>query len=188
MFTSNPPPSTGNADQFTDGGGPAFIPNFFVGPTGAEREAAAIRTFDGQAHIGHVSALQRSSRAPNTKAIHIRADGPGFDALDVPDGSQQPKLHFSIFVPTAAFFASMRRNQASLDLAQQYGVRAENLGAGALHHRDAAAELPRASAPAPRLPAARAGLRADHARFGRSSAPDLPARARVGAVPGLHWR
>ena len=40
MFTSNPPPSTGNADQFTDGGGPAYIPNFFVGPTGAERETA----------------------------------------------------------------------------------------------------------------------------------------------------
>ncbi len=128
MFTSNPPPSTGNPDQFTNGGGPAFIPNFFVGPTGAEREAAGERTFDGQGHIGHISGLQRSSRARNTKAIHIRADGPGFDALDVPDGSGQPKLQFSIFVPTADFFATMRRNQASLDLAQQYGVRPENLG------------------------------------------------------------
>ena len=60
--------------------------------------------------------------------MHIRADGPGFDALDVPDGSPQPKLHFSIFVPTAAFFATMRRSQASLDLAQKYDVPAQNLG------------------------------------------------------------
>jgi len=128
MFTSNPVPSPGNADQFTDGGGPAFIPNFFVGPTGAEREAAGMFTFDGQARIGHVSALQRSSRAPNTDAIHIRADGPGFDALDVPDGSSQPKLQFSIFVPSADFFATMRRSQASLDLAEKYKVPAQNLG------------------------------------------------------------
>jgi hypothetical protein len=128
MFTSNPVPATGNADQFTNGGGPAFIPNFFVGPDGAEREAAGERTFDGQRHIAHISGLQRSSRARDTKAIHIRADGPGFDSLDVPDGSQQPKLHFSIFVPTADFFATMRRNQASLDLAQRYGVPPANLG------------------------------------------------------------
>ncbi len=128
MFTSNPPPSTGNPDQFTDGGGPAYIPNFFVGPTGAEREAAAIRTFDGEPHLAHISTLQRSSRTTDARPIHIRADGPGFDSLDVPDGSQQPKLHFSIFVPTAEFFATMRRNQASLDLAQQYQVPPRNVG------------------------------------------------------------
>ncbi len=128
MFTSNPVPSPGNADQFTNGGGPAYVPNFFVGPAGAAREAAGEGTFDGQGHLGHVSALQRSSRAADSKAIHIRADGPGFDALDVPDGSLQPKLHFSIFVPTADFFATMRRNQASPDLAQQYRVPAANVG------------------------------------------------------------
>ena len=128
MFTSNPVPSSGYPDQFTNGGGPAYIPNFFTGPAGAEHEAAAIRTFDGQPHIAHISGLQRSSRAPDEKAIHIRADGPGFDSLDVPDGSQQPKLQFSIFVPTADFFATMRRNQASLDLAQKYEVPPQNLG------------------------------------------------------------
>ena len=87
MFTSNPVPSIGYPDQYTNGGGPAYIPNFFVGVRGAEREAAAAETFDGQPHIAHVSAPQRSSRATDTKAIHIRADGPGFDSLDVPDGS-----------------------------------------------------------------------------------------------------
>ncbi len=128
MFTANPVPSPGYSDQFTNGGGPAYVPNFFVGPPGAQREAAGIRTYDGQPHLGHISGLQRSSRAPDEKAIHIRADGPGFDSLDVPDGSQQPKLQFSIFVPTADFFATMRRNQASLDLAQQYNVPPQNLG------------------------------------------------------------
>lgn len=128
MFTSNPLPSRGYPDQFTNGGGPAFVPNFFVGPNGAQREAAGEETFDGQRHIGHVSGLQRSSRTVDGQAIHIRADGPGFDSLDVPNGSQQPKLHFGMFVPTADFFATMRRNQASLDLARRYGVPSENLG------------------------------------------------------------
>ena len=60
--------------------------------------------------------------------MHIRADGPGFDSLDVPGGSSLPKLHFSIFVPTAAFFATMRRSQASVDLAKKYSVPSQNLG------------------------------------------------------------
>ncbi len=128
MFRSDPVPSAGYADQFTDGGGPAYIANTFLGTQEAEREATGSATFDGEPHIGHTTGLQRSSRAFDHTPMHIRADGPGFDALDVPDGSQQPKLHFSIFVPTADFFATMRRNQASLDLAQQYNVPSENLG------------------------------------------------------------
>ena len=128
MFTANPVPSRGYPDQFTDGGGPAFIPNVFEGPNASRYEAEAKGTFDGEPHIGHMSAVQRSSRTANGIPIHIRADGPGFDSLDVPDGSQQPKLHFSIFVPTADFFATMRRNQASPDLAKQYGVPARNQG------------------------------------------------------------
>ncbi|HXP36656.1 MAG TPA: hypothetical protein VN817_02715, partial [Solirubrobacteraceae bacterium] len=72
--------------------------------------------------------LQRSSRAPDRTPMHIRADGPGFDSLDVPDGSQQPKLHFAIYLPTADFFAAMRRNQASPDLAQRSNVPEQNQG------------------------------------------------------------
>lgn len=128
MFSADPLPRLGNANQFTNGGGPGFIPNLFTSPQKAEEEAEGTTTFDDQPHIGHTAALQRSSRAPDRQPMHIRADGPGFDSLDVPDGSQQPKLHFSIFVPTAAFFALMRRNQASLDLAQKYNVPAQNLG------------------------------------------------------------
>ena len=54
--------------------------------------------------------------------VHIRMDGPGYDSMDVPGGGSAPKLQFTIFVPTADLFTSMRRNQASLDLAAQYGV------------------------------------------------------------------
>ncbi len=128
MFSADPVPRTGNADQFTNGGGPAAIPNVFNNPGQAAREAEGATTSDGEGHIGHTTALQRSSRAPNRKPMHIRADGPGYDSLDVPDGSQQPKLQFSIFVPTAAFFATMRRNQASPDLVKQYNVPAANQG------------------------------------------------------------
>ena len=128
MFGSNPLPSHGNPDQYTNGGGPAAVRNSFLSSLTASGEAESLAEFDHQRHIGHATALQRSSRAANTKPIHIRADGPGFDSLDVPDGSQQPKLNFSIFVPTADFFRTMRRNQASLDLAQQNGVPQDNLG------------------------------------------------------------
>jgi len=128
MFSSNPLPGMGNADQYTDGGGPAFVPNRFEGSEGAANEASSLASFDGQHHLAHTTALQRSSRTVDARPLHIRADGPGFDSLDVPDGSEQPKLHFSIFVPTADFFATMRRSQASLDLAQQYNVPEQNLG------------------------------------------------------------
>ncbi|MGH2864062.1 MAG: DUF7405 family protein [Solirubrobacteraceae bacterium] len=128
MFSADPPPRTGNRDPYTNGGGPAFIQNIFAGTQRAEREAEGTQNFDGQPHIAHTTALQRTSRAQNRTPLHIRADGPGYDTLDVPDGSSQPKLHFSIFVPTADFFATMRRSQASLDLAQKFNVPAGNLG------------------------------------------------------------
>jgi hypothetical protein len=49
-------------------------------------------------------------------------DGAGFDNMDVPDGSNQPKLQFTVFVPSADFFTTMRANQASLDLAARNNV------------------------------------------------------------------
>jgi hypothetical protein len=116
MFRPNPPPSAGNADQFTDGGGPAFLQNAFHDP--ADARAGAVAT----GRIGHLTALQRCSRARDTTPLHIRTDGAGFDALDVPDGSKQPKLHFAMFVPTAKAFADMRRAQAALDLVEELGV------------------------------------------------------------------
>jgi len=128
MFRSNPIPSTGNADQFADGGGPSFLDNVFQGADDALRNAQAIATFQGEHRMGHLAALQRSSRAADGTPVHIRMDGPGFDALDVPDGSAQPKLQFTVFVPTADFFATMRRNQASLDLVQQNNVDADDNG------------------------------------------------------------
>jgi hypothetical protein len=116
VFRPNPPPSRGNADQFTDGGGPAFLDNAFRDPDDARAGAAAHR------RIGHLAALQRCARAEDSTPLHVRADGAGFDALDVPGGAPQPKLHFAMFVPTAQLFSDMRHAQASLDLAAQFGV------------------------------------------------------------------
>ncbi len=48
--------------------------------------------------------------------------------MDVPDGSLQPKLQFAIFVPTADFFARLRRDQASLDLVGQFGIDPRHAG------------------------------------------------------------
>jgi hypothetical protein len=128
MFRSNPPPSRGNADQFTNGGGPAFLENDFRGVNDAERSAQGIGT-DGNAHrYGHLQALQRSSRAADGTPIHIRMDGPGFDRMDIRTGVNTPKLQFSIFVPTADFFRTMRRNQASLDLQERYQVEEDENG------------------------------------------------------------
>jgi hypothetical protein len=128
MFRSNPIPSEGNTDQFTDGGGPSAFSNATHGPGDAALNAQAVNTFNGEHRMGHESALQRSSRAANGDPLHIRMDGTGFDSLDVPDGTNQPKLQFTAFIPTAEFFRVMRVNAASLDLVNQFGVLDEDNG------------------------------------------------------------
>jgi hypothetical protein len=128
MFRSNPIPSLGNSDQFTNQGGPAYLLNVNQGPNDAAANAQAINTFQGQHRMGHLSALQRSSRAADGTPMHIRMDGPGLDNMDVPGGAVTPKLQFTVFVPTAEFFRVMRVNQASLDLVNQFGVADEDNG------------------------------------------------------------
>jgi hypothetical protein len=134
MFRSTPPPSQGNSDQFTNGGGPSFLNNVFQGTGDALASARGIgtpvdpATGQTQHRMGHLSTLQRSSRASDGTPIHVRMDGAGFDNMDVPDGSQQPKLQFTVFVPSADFFRNMRSNQASQDLAAQNNVPASDNG------------------------------------------------------------
>jgi hypothetical protein len=128
MFHS-PPPSRGDkADQYTDGGGPTFLPNHNKGSKDAEKSAKGIGTPNRVHRIGHNSALQRVSRAKDGTPLHSRLDGPGFDLIDVPGGKREPKLHFSIFVPTSDFFARLRVAQASLDLAKKYRVKDSHNG------------------------------------------------------------
>jgi hypothetical protein len=128
MFRSNPVPAFGTPEQYPDGGGPSFLQNTFQGTGDATNNASAVNTFGGQHRLGHLTALQRSSRAADTTPLHIRVDGAAFDDMDVPGGSSEPKLQFAIFVPTADFFATMRRNQASLDLVSKYDVAPANDG------------------------------------------------------------
>ncbi len=123
MFRSNEPgspnglPAQPQGDGFANGGGPSFVNNTFQGTGDASRNARGIGTFEGAHRMGHESALQRSSRALDGTPVHIRMDGSGLDAMDVPGGNPNtPKLQFTIFVPTAEFFRVMRINQASLDL------------------------------------------------------------------------
>jgi hypothetical protein len=112
----------GNKDQFTDGGGPSLLPNQNRGPHYAKRTALGIGTNDGEQRMGHLSCLQRSSRAADGTPVHLRMDGPGFDSLDVPGGTVEPKLEFTIFVPSSDFFKTLRVNQASLDYQDEFGV------------------------------------------------------------------
>jgi hypothetical protein len=55
-------------------------------------------------------------------------DGTGFDSMDVPDGSNQPKLQFTAFIPTCEFFRAMRDNAAAADLAAQFKVQDDDNG------------------------------------------------------------
>jgi hypothetical protein len=134
MFRADPPPSMGVANQFTDGGGPAFLNNTFQGFDDALRSAEGIDTLpdsvtgESQHRMGHLSTLQRSSRTAAGDPIHLRMDGPGFDSMDVPDGTEQAKLQFTVFVPSADFFATMRTNQASLDLQKEFDVDPDDNG------------------------------------------------------------
>jgi hypothetical protein len=153
MFRSNQTgtahgvPSEGNADQFTNGGGPAFLNNVFQGANSAMHGARASggtftpanatqdATFTGLGRIGHEAALQRVSRAGNGTPLHIRNDGPGFDGMDVPAfqtfptggvnvgaGSNQFKLQFLMFVPTSEFFRQLRVAVAAQDFQVQFKV------------------------------------------------------------------
>ena len=131
MFRSDPIPSLGNTDQFTDGGGPAFLANdatVFLkyksqGTTEAIQTAKSPNVVndpqpDGSGRIprmGHIAALQQVSRASDGTPLHIRMDGPGFSAGDVPGGTSQPKLQFTIFMPTADLFQRMRAATAALN-------------------------------------------------------------------------
>ncbi len=121
MFRSNPLPSQGNADQFTDGGGPSFLDNVFQGVNDAFFNATG-QTETRERRLGHLSCLQRSTRAGDGTPIHIRMDGAGLSTMDVPDGSRQPKLQFTVFVPTSEFFRQLRINAASLDFQQAFAV------------------------------------------------------------------
>ena len=118
----------GNKDQFADGGGPALLPNENRGPHYAAQTAQGIGTAGGKHRMGHLSCLQRSSRAADGTPMHIRMDGPGFDAMDVPGGTALPKLQFTIFVPTAEFFRTLRTSQASLDLQDKHSVSVNDNG------------------------------------------------------------
>jgi hypothetical protein len=85
------------SDEFTNGGGPAFVTNVFQGTGVAQLGAIAAdgkatvqanadpnATFNGQQRLGHEVCLQRTSRASDGTPLHIRMDGPGFDGMDVP--------------------------------------------------------------------------------------------------------
>jgi len=155
LGTTNGIPTAGNTDQFTAGGGAAFVNNVFQGPNAAFRAARDLAgtftssnatldaTFTGTPRLGHEEALQRSSRAADGTPVHIRNDGPGFDGMDVPQfqdfpgtpnaitfpaGTNQFKLQFLVFVPTAEFFRAMRANQAAQDLQAQFNVDPDDNG------------------------------------------------------------
>lgn len=140
MFRTHNPPAFGRGDQFTDGGGPSFLPNVFAGPNDALASlefgsfkpgpipGSLPRLDPSHRIIGHTTALQQTSRAPDGTPLHFRIDGAGFDTFDVPDGSMQPKLHFSVIVPTADQFARMRTSQAALDLVERFQVESGDRG------------------------------------------------------------
>ena len=143
------------SDPFTNGGCPAFVTNKFQGPDDAHLNAQnaggqfdpsappatqQTQSFTGLGRIGHESALQRNSRAADGTPLHIRMDGPGLSSLDVPAfqmfpggtnvpaGSTQPKLEFSVFMPTAESFRLMRAGVAAQDLQVQYKVDPDDNG------------------------------------------------------------
>jgi hypothetical protein len=133
MFRSCPIPDRGNSDQFQNGGGSAYLNNdgssFLrfrrLGTTEAIETARDPNTVNDLQDLndptsriprmGHLSALQQTSRANDGTALHIRMDGPGFDNMDVPGGSNQPKLQFTVFVPSSEFFRQMRVSAAALN-------------------------------------------------------------------------
>jgi len=152
LGTTHGLPNEGNTDQFTDGGGPSFLNNVFQGNNSVMNEARDSRgtfapgnqtqdaTFTGLGRIGHVAGLQRFGRTSSGAPLHIRNDGPGFDPMDVGSfqlfpggqtiaaGSNQFKLQFLVFMPSAELFRQMRVGVAAQDLVSQFGVDGDDNG------------------------------------------------------------
>lgn len=149
-------PAQPNADEFTNGGGPAFVNNVFQGTNAAFLGAQAAdgqatqqinqdlsATFTGEQRIGHESALQQTSRLADGTPFHIRMDSPGFDGMDVPAfntfpgqsigvpvpaGTSQFKLQFIIFMPTSESFRQIRVSMGAQNLFAQFGQPADPNG------------------------------------------------------------
>jgi hypothetical protein len=69
MFRSNPIPSRGNRDQFTNGGGPAILDNTFHGTQDAAANAAGLNTYHGEHRLGHLSVPpEPPTEPPSTSA------------------------------------------------------------------------------------------------------------------------
>jgi len=117
---------------FGNGGSSPFWANEFFGTGDAAQGAQGIGTAQGVKRIGHLTALQRHSRAADGTPMHARMDGPGFDTMDTAgnhlSGKRVAKLQFSAFVPSADFFRRMRSGTAALDLVTKYGVDPHNNG------------------------------------------------------------
>jgi hypothetical protein len=129
MFESPSQVQQNDSDPFRDGGGPrskgtigAFLPNTFHGANYARQSAQQFQ------RMGHLSQLHRTGRTSDGRPIHLRIDGPGFDAMDTTTGRNTPKLQFSGFFPSADFFADLRRSQASVDLLQEFDLEEEDHG------------------------------------------------------------
>jgi hypothetical protein len=101
--------AAGHKDPYADGAAGEPEPPAHY----AEGTAQGIGTTGGKRWMGYLSCLQRTSRAADGTPLHIRMDGPGFDAMDVPRGARVPKLQFTIFVPTAEFSAPLCRRHAT---------------------------------------------------------------------------
>ena len=144
--------------------------------------------------IGHEAALQQVSRAADSTPLHIRADGPGLDGMDVPAfrtfpapaGVEVPAWQ----QPVQAAVPHLRADRGPVRPDAHRAGRAaaaEGLPGrrdrrqrpGAAYHRDPAAELPGPAPTAPGLPAAGAGRWAVSA-----STRAGPGRPRPAAGPG----
>lgn len=53
---------------------------------------------------------------------HLRMDGPGFDNLDVPDQTNQPKLHSCVFVPTTDDVPATQLGKSPADVTAPFHV------------------------------------------------------------------
>ena len=102
LGTPNGIPSVGHAEQYRNGGGPAFINNVFQGTTAAMLGAQDShgKFTPGNARLG--------------------ATFPGPAGAEVPAGSTQFKLQFLVYVPTADLFARMRAAQAAQQLQRRF--------------------------------------------------------------------
>ena len=137
---------------------PGLPPNMFQGAgdaAGARRARHAAENSAHQHRMGHLSCCSGPSRTADGRPIHLRIDGPGLrQPWTFPTGPSSRSCSSSGLRPDGRLLPPRCGSTSRRWTCWRSSTCTRGQRAGAVHHRDPAAELPDPAAPSPGVPLA----------------------------------